>query len=153
MSPAARDPYGEIGRIIVALVARVAREHGKPNPAPEAIQRSLSELAPPPPERGPSRAVRVGEIQRVVAARYGVGVLQITGASRSPDITRPRHIAMALAVRLTSRSILEIAHHFGRDNTTVGYAARKIARLRLLDQVLDAELTDIEQQLTAKDTA
>ena len=73
-------------------------------------------------------------IQRTVSEYFKIRVNDLTSRRKSRSVTRPRHIAMALAKELTKHSLPEIGAAFGgRDHTTVLYACRKIARLREQD--------------------
>ena len=71
--------------------------------------------------------LRMNDIQRSVCARANISREQLTGSCRVSDLTKPRHIAMALCKRLTTRSLPEIGRAFGgRDHTTVIHAVRKL---------------------------
>ena len=70
----------------------------------------------------------IPDIKRAVCAAFRVTRADLESARRARDVTRPRHLAMALAKRLTARSLPEIGRHFGgRDHTTVIHALRKMA--------------------------
>lgn len=70
----------------------------------------------------------VGEIIRCVAAAAGITVNDITSECRTLTCVIPRHLAIALAKRLTSKSLPNIGRIFGgRDHTTVLYAIHRMA--------------------------
>ena len=80
------------------------------------------------------RLVTMENIQRTVSEYFKIRVNDLTSRRKSRSVTRPRHIAMALAKELTKHSLPEIGAAFGgRDHTTVLYACRKIAKLREQD--------------------
>ena len=80
------------------------------------------------------RLVTIENIQRTVSEYFKIRVNDLTSRRKSRSVTRPRHIAMALAKELTKHSLPEIGAAFGgRDHTTVLYACRKIAKLREQD--------------------
>jgi chromosomal replication initiator protein len=78
-------------------------------------------------------AIRVADIQTVVAHYYGVPV----EAMRTPSapgknahkIAHPRQVAMFLATELTDHSTTRIGDFFGgRDHTTVLHAVKEVSR-------------------------
>ena len=80
------------------------------------------------------RQVTIENIQRTVSEYFNIRINDLTSRRRSRSVTRPRHFAMALAKELTKHSLPEIGAAFGgRDHTTVLYACRKIAKLRVQD--------------------
>ena len=96
------------------------------------------------------RLVTVENIQRAVAQHFKIRVIDLTSKKRSRSIARPRHIAMALAKELTNHSLPEIGDAFGgRDHTTVLYACRKIAKLRVHDVTTSDDYTALLRILTA----
>jgi chromosomal replication initiator protein len=76
------------------------------------------------------KLITIDNIQRVVAEYFKVKVSELLVKRRSRSIVRPRQLAMALAKKLTNRSLPEIGEAFGgRDHTTVLHADRKIKEL------------------------
>jgi chromosomal replication initiator protein len=75
----------------------------------------------------------VGDIQRMVAARFGLPREALLSLNRERRVARPRQIAMALAREMTGLSLPGIARHFARDHTTVLHACRRIAALSAAD--------------------
>ena len=95
------------------------------------------------------RLVTIENIQRTVAQYFKLRVNDLTSKKRNRSVSRPRHIAMALAKELTSHSLPEIGDAFGgRDHTTVLYACRKIAKLRNQDVTTDDDYTALLRVLT-----
>ena len=95
------------------------------------------------------RLVTVENIQRTVAEYFKIRVADLTSRKRSRSITRPRHMAIALARELTNLSLPEIGAAFGgRDHTTVLYACRKIAKLRVHDMTTADDYTTLLRILT-----
>lgn len=77
------------------------------------------------------RLVTIENIQKTVAEYYKIRISDLSSASRSRSITRPRQLAMALSKELTNHSLPEIGDAFGgRDHTTVLHACRKTIELR-----------------------
>ena len=88
------------------------------------------------------RLVTTENIQRTVAEYFKIRVVDLTSRKRSRSITRPRHMAIALARELTNYSLPEIGGAFGgRDHSTVLYACRKIAKLRAHDMTTADDYT------------
>lgn len=68
----------------------------------------------------PSMPPTVAEIQRQVAASFGVRREHILCRDRCPSYVRPRHAAMYIARSLTHHSMTRLAHFFERaDHTTI----------------------------------
>lgn len=81
-------------------------------------------------ERYAARAdhATVGEIKRAVCEEFRLTRVEIEANRRTAAVCGPRQIAMALARRLTPRSLPYIGDHFGgRDHTTVLHAVRVMA--------------------------
>jgi chromosomal replication initiator protein len=94
------------------------------------------------------RRIRVEDILRVVAKRYGVSRADLLSSRRTANVVRPRQIAMYLAKTLTLRSLPEIGRRFGgRDHTTVLHAVRKIEGLVSGDKVLAEEIEVLKRML------
>lgn len=90
-----------------------------------AIARVVLDNFSGPPPLG--ERVTIGAVKRAVCAEFGMSQLEIESDRRSHDVVIPRMIAMALAKRLTGRSLPIIGQHFGgRDHTTVIHAIRKM---------------------------
>ena len=69
--------------------------------------------------------VTVEDIQKAVAAHYGLPLLQIKAAGRSRAAMIPRQMAIYLSRKLTKKSLAEIGAAFGgRNHTTVIHSCR-----------------------------
>lgn len=89
------------------------------------------------------------EVQRQVAAAFGLRSGELLGASRSRSVARARHVAIYLARELTGMPLQEIAGHFGgRDRATISYAVRKVARLVADDPATAALVERLRRQLS-----
>lgn len=82
-----------------------------------------------PIEPGSGSVVRLGDIDREVAALFGLAPSDLKGKSKARRITRPRQIAMYLARRLTPSAYKEIGEHFARNHSTVMSGERTIRRM------------------------
>ena len=77
------------------------------------------------------RQVGIDNIQKTVAQYFKIRLADLNSKRRTRTITRPRHLAMALAKELTNHSLPEIGDSFGgRDHTTVLHACKRIKELR-----------------------
>lgn len=105
------------------------------------VQERLADLVPPaaPPPTADQIIIRVAE-------HFHIRPSDIRGTRRPANIAYPRQVAMYLTRRITSLSFPEIGREFGRDNSTVQYACRKMedevrtnpntrAELELLERV------------------
>ncbi len=104
------------------------------------VQEKLSTLLPPeaPP---PSPDV----IIKKVAENYHILPNDIKGDRRPANIARPRQLAMYLCRSVANLSFPEIGRVFGRDNSTVQYACKKVAVEAKKDPNLRAELDHLEK--------
>lgn len=74
--------------------------------------------------------LQVYDIQRLVCAYYGVSFRDMVSSRRRQNLITPRHVAMYLSRKLTSRSLWYIGRAFGnRHHTTILDAGRKVAAL------------------------
>src|SRR5579875_875013 len=81
-----------------------------------------------------AQAVKVPNIQKIVAEYFGVRLQDLLSKRRVRSLARPRQIAMALSKELTEHSLPEIGEAFGgRDHTTVLHACRTIKKLSETD--------------------
>lgn len=115
----ARDLEGVLNNIIArtALLDRPVTM--------DVVEAALRELSIPG-----ERRITVDDIQKIVAARYGVKVADIQSKRRTKTVVRPRHVAMYLAKTLTTRSLPDIGRRFGgRDHSTVIHAVNKVMAL------------------------
>lgn len=93
--------------------------------------------------------IRIDDIQRLVAEAHGVALNEILSSSRSARIVRPRQIAMYLAMRMTTRTLVEIGDRFGgRDPTTIAHGVRQIEIAAAANEALAAEITAFEKELS-----
>jgi hypothetical protein len=100
---------------------------------------------------GGAKTVLVAKIKREVAAKYGVTPADIESDRRQKQVVMPRHIAIYLSKRLTSRGLASIGRAFGgRDHTTCLHAIQKIERLRAADGQLNTEIEELVTILTGK---
>lgn len=69
----------------------------------------------------------ITHIQAVVAAHYGLSLLEMQSRRAAWSVSHPRQEAMYLARELTGQSLPEIGRRFGdRDHTTVMFAIRQV---------------------------
>lgn len=71
-------------------------------------------------------AIRIDDVQHVVAAHYKVDLADLLGPSRAQYLVRARHMAMALAYSATRHSYPEIGRAFGRHHSSVMHAREAI---------------------------
>ena len=79
--------------------------------------------------------VTIRDIKFTVAHVFNVSVHELASERRSKQIITPRHLAMAIAARVTPKSLPQIGQSFGgRDHTTVLHACDKIRKDLKKDQ-------------------
>ena len=96
-----------------------------------------------------TRTQTVLAIQQEVAAFYVVSLSVIVGDSRRSSPSRFRHVAMYLARKLTDQSFPELGIAFGRDQSTVQHAVRKIERALSTDDDLGRQIKILEDRLVS----
>lgn len=102
------------------------------------------------PEEPPVRYPSISEIQKIICARYLVTKNDICSRRHGKEINRVKNIGYYLCKKHTLRSYPEIGRMFGgKDHSCALRGNRKIAGLRLIDQKLDTELTEISAQIYA----
>lgn len=95
------------------------------------------------------KLITIENIQKTVAEYYKVKMADLLSKRRSRSVARPRQMAMALAKELTNHSLPEIGDAFGgRDHTTVLHACRVIAKLKLSNQDVEEDYTNLLRILT-----
>ena len=121
-----------------------------------------------PSRRGPSRSLdlslvtaaleeevdlaatklRIEQITRAVALKFGVRISAIRGAGRSASVVKARHFAMHLARVYTDLSFAAIGAYFGgRDPATVRYACKATVDRLTADPALASALGALLQPL------
>lgn len=96
-----------------------------------------------------NREITTEEIQKSVAAHYGLKVSDLKSAKRLKALVLPRQIAMYLSRQLTSSSYPEIGEKFGgKDHSTIIHAIRKIEKHLEDDLQLRATINSIKSSLT-----
>ena len=99
--------------------------------------------------RSKLRTITFERIQKVVAERFDVRILDIRGRSRQRQIAFPRQIAMYLCKTLIpGMTLSEIGEVFGgKDHTTVLYACQKIKEEVEGDETLRQIVAKLEKDL------
>nr|WP_203290910.1 chromosomal replication initiator protein DnaA [Maricaulis parjimensis] len=91
----------------------------------EAVSTALRELS-----LSSEKRLTVDEIQKAVAAHFGVTPADICSKRRTQSVVRPRHVAMYLSKTMTTRSLPDIGRRFGgRDHSTVIHAVNKVTSM------------------------
>jgi chromosomal replication initiator protein len=91
----------------------------------ELADKTLAELA-----RHTTRAVRLGDVQKVVCDVFGVEPSELRSDRKGRSVSEPRMLAMWLARKYTRAAWSEIGEFFGRrSHSTVIAAHRRVERL------------------------
>jgi len=95
------------------------------------------------------KLVTIENIQKTVAEYYKIRVNEILSKKRNRSLARPRQLAMALAKELTNHSLPEIGDAFGgRDHTTVLHACRKVESLKISDNRIKEDYSNLLRTLS-----
>lgn len=101
----------------------------------------------PPPFRF-ARMGKVNQIKRIVAAHFGISVIEMDSRREDRAVARPRRVAMFMARELTPLSFPAIGRRFGdKHHTTVMRAVRKVQELAKEDEAFRETLADIEAKI------
>jgi chromosomal replication initiator protein len=91
-----------------------------------------------------TRAVSIEDIQRVVAAHFGLTVPELISSMRTARIAWPRQVAVHLSRELTHASLPAIGAAFGgRNHATVLHACKRVSERLHTDPQVGDELADI----------
>lgn len=98
--------------------------------------------------RASDKKVAIDDIQKTVCQFYNIRQSDMNSPRRSRVVVRPRHVAMYLSKKLTTRSLPEIGKRFGgRDHTTVIHAVRRIEEERKVDAALNEDLIVLQRMI------
>jgi chromosomal replication initiator protein len=87
----------------------------------------------------------IGQIQAVVASRYGLAVPELLSSSRTARIAWPRQLAIYLAREYTGSSLQAIGEAFGgRNHATVLHACKRVSDRVAGDQQLCKDLDELK---------
>ena len=87
------------------------------------------------------------EIQEVVANRYSVTLDQILSTERTQSIVTPRQLAMYIARKFTTKSLLEIAEVFEKTHATVVHGVKTIEKRLDVEPELKESLEEIVREM------
>lgn len=109
----------------------------------EMVQETLKDLL-----RANDKRITLEDIQKKVAERYGLKIVDLQSSSRLRSIARPRQVAMYLAKVLTTKSFPEIGRFFGgRDHTTVVHAVKSVEDLKEKDKDINHDIDFLRKML------
>jgi len=95
-----------------------------------------------------NKPVSIADIQKTVAAHFGINENLLRDKTRKQEIVLPRHIAMYFVKELTNHSLKSIGLHFGgRDHTTVLHALNTVNSLVEQDEHIRDIVIAIRQKL------
>lgn len=117
---------------------------------PGATRADLLKILENAPQAIPSRTgIAIKRIQIVVAAHYGMTVLDLISKRRDRRTVRARQVAVYLATKLTTLSYMQIAIQFTYiDHSVVWHGINNIAAKRKTEPGLDAALRAMTTELT-----
>lgn len=117
------------------------------------IDLSMAEAALGKAEPKIPTPITIPMILNVVSEHFDVKVTELQGKRRSRTIIVPRHVAMFLARRLTTFSLVEIGVQMGgRDHTTVMHGVDQIDHACRSDPVFKATVDKLEKLVKDKQT-
>ncbi|ORJ58252.1 chromosomal replication initiator protein DnaA [Geothermobacter hydrogeniphilus] len=94
------------------------------------------------------REISIEEIQKTVAAHYGIKVSDLKSSKRLKALVLPRQVAMYISRQLTPCSYPEIGDKFGgKDHSTIIHAIKKIEAKMAEDMQLSASVGSIRAAL------
>lgn len=143
-----------MARLIAAEVVKLLEA------PPVAVPVDLETFVDPVrPAKPPLLIIRM--IQHECAREWGITLNDLLSHRRTKsaakwgsDIVTPRHVAIYLAKEMTLYSLPRIAMLFsGRDHSTILYAARKISRLIIEDEVLRERVDRVRVRVTGSESS
>lgn len=134
-----RSLEGLLNRVVAS-----ARLYGTRIDLPMVQDVLKDQVVEPHQSRTPSAEV----IQNLVANYYDIGVLDLTGKSRSRPLVHARQVAMYLCREMTDATLIGIGGQFGgRDHTTVLHSCRKIDSLIKTKREIFQEVTELTNMI------
>ena len=118
-------------------------------PSGEIVVVPVTPPEPPPAPLLPIRHVRWPSVLSFVARHFGFRVQDLTGRSRTMQISLARHIAFYLIHNLCCCSKNYIGHLLGYDHTTVIYGIRRAERLMAQHPDLADQVALLEELILA----
>ena len=114
---------------------------------PNAVPMPLK-IGTPQPEYsltyGRPRRLMIDDFIRAACKHFNVSRIDFLSDRRPKNLFMPRQIAAYLARTMTGNSLPEIGRRFGgKDHTTIMHSVRKIERLRLEDDKVNADVEAI----------
>lgn len=96
----------------------------------------------------PFKYPRISRIQKIVAAFYGVTLVDLLSQRKTNDVVLIRQVACHLCKVLTLHSYPEIGRRMGgRDHTTVIWADKKVSMLLKTDRELVDEIAYLKEAI------
>ena len=100
-------------------------------------------------QSSPDDEIALSKITQAVARTFGQKTTDLRSSSRKQSVVRSRSLAMLLARKLTSKSLIQIGAYFGgRDHSTVLHAIRKTESLVDQDNELHQAMLDVTEKLS-----
>ncbi len=94
-----------------------------------------------------SRDVSIEDIQRAVAAHFGISIADLLGEKRTRNIAEPRMIAMALCRDMTKASSNEVGAAFGRNHATILHAVKQVAKICAAKDDTRREIAQLKRKI------
>ena len=113
-------------------------------PGMRYITPTLMPLPLPPKRVIKGRTSLVTAILDTVAGHFNLGILDLTGPSRTPRCSRARHLAAHLIMEKTTLSSSAVGKILNRDHSSILYGKNKIRGLMESNPTMKAMVDDIE---------
>ena len=95
-----------------------------------------------------NKQISIETIQSVVASYFKISLKEMLSPRRSRSLVRPRHIAMYLSKKYTTKSLPDIGRNFSnRDHTTVIHAVKTVEKLMGEEKTYAQDIDQIKNQL------
>jgi chromosomal replication initiator protein len=90
----------------------------------------------------------VADVQRVVAAYFGISLAELVSGSRAARFAWPRQLAIHLAREMTHASLSSVGTAFGgRNHTTIRYACTRVADRLHADPETAATIEELTESI------
>lgn len=95
-------------------------------------------------------AIKVDDIQRIIADEYGISVDDIKSKQRSERFAFPRQVAIYITCELTDMSLPDIGKFFNKDHSTIIHARDKIKQYLNNDPFFSEKVNNIINKINNK---
>lgn len=136
--------------VAVSVVEAKMEESVVQEPTPVVEMAPAEEIPADPPAPIWIGWRKITEIQKAVAAFYGLTIEALLAHGRAKYLIEPRHVAIWLCCRRTRYHLTDLGRRFRRDHTSIIHARNRIKDRMVRDAGLNLRIMALEVILNEK---